>query len=316
MENKDMQDKDIQDNKNTVPEADKRLLFIYNPNAGRGIIKKNLSDILELFCRAGYEVSVFATQGEGDAKKALVRRGRLFDRIVCCGGDGTLNDITDGMMELEDRPLCGYIPAGTVNDFARSFKLPQNMIDAAKVAITGEKCFCDIGELNGDYFDYVAAFGAFTEVSYETPQATKNILGKLAYFLEGVKKLGSIKKNRIKVTIGDEVIEDDVIYGMVTNSFSVGGFLSLFDDDVALDDGKLEAFFIKAPKNILEFQPIINALLAGDVNCNMFYYRHITEISIESEEPLKWTVDGEYGGAYKTSVIRTYEKAIPFVRGR
>lgn len=294
----------------------KRLLFIYNPNAGRGIIKKNLSDIIELFCSEGYDVSIVATKNEGDAKNAVVERGKWFDRVVCCGGDGTLNDITDGMMELEKRPLCGYIPAGTVNDFAHSFKLPQNMLDAAKVAIFGEECFCDVGELNGDYFDYVAAFGAFTEVSYETSQVSKNILGKLAYFFEGVKKLGNIKKNRIKVTIGDEVIEDDVIYGMITNSFSVGGFLSLFDDDVALDDGRLEAFFIKAPKNIIEFQTIINALLSGDVTCELFYYRHITEICIESEETLSWTVDGEFGGDFKSVVIKVHEKAIPFVRGK
>lgn len=293
----------------------KRLLFIYNPNAGRGIIKKNLSDIIELFCNEGYDVSVVATKNEGDAKNAVVERGKWFDRVVCCGGDGTLNDITDGMMELENRPLCGYIPAGTVNDFAHSFKLPQNMLDAAKVAIFGQECFCDIGELNGDYFDYVAAFGAFTDVSYETSQVSKNILGKLAYFFEGVKKLGSIKKHRIKVTTGDEIIEDEVIYGMVTNSFSVGGFLSLFDDDVALDDGRLEAFFIKAPKNILEFQTIINALLSGDVTCRLFYYRHITEICIECEEALRWTVDGEYGGAFTQAVIKTHKKAIPFVRG-
>ncbi|MBE5937152.1 MAG: YegS/Rv2252/BmrU family lipid kinase [Lachnospiraceae bacterium] len=293
-----------------------KLLFVYNPNAGKGIIKKHLSDIIEMFCQNNYVVTVYATQKEGDAAKIVKENGDCYDRVVCCGGDGTLNDVTDGMMHLDNRPLCGYIPAGTVNDFAHSFKLPQNMLDAAHVAIDGESCMCDVGELNGDYFDYIAAFGAFTDVSYETPQVSKNILGKLAYFLEGVKKLGSIRKYDVTVTIEDEVISDKLIYGMITNSFSVAGFLSLFDDDVALDDGYLEAFFIKAPKNIMEFQLIINALLSGNVNCELFYYRHIKRIEIECETPLKWTVDGEFGGEYTKAVIVNHKGAIPFVRGK
>lgn len=292
-----------------------RLLFVYNPNAGRGIIKRQLSAIIELFCNEGYDVSVFATKQSGDAAEVIKNRGKWFSRVVCCGGDGTLNEVTDGLMLLDNVPPCGYIPAGTVNDFAHSFKLPQNMLEAAKTAITGEECLCDIGSLNGDYFDYIAAFGAFTDVSYETPQLSKNILGKLAYFFEGVLKLTSIRDYNVTIRIGEEVINDRIIYGMITNSFSVGGFLSLFDDEVALDDGLLEAFFIKAPKNLIEFQTIINALLSGDVKCELFYYRHIDNIVIECDEPLRWTVDGEFGGEYNSSTIVNHPKAIPFVRG-
>lgn len=292
-----------------------RILLVYNPNAGRGIIKKNLSDIIELFCREGYELSVYATGKAGDARDIVAMKGEQYDRIICCGGDGTLNEVTAGMMTFGKRPSCGYIPAGTVNDFANSFKLPGDMLEAAGVAIAGGGFYSDIGEINGRFFDYIAAFGAFTEVSYETPQASKNILGKLAYFFEGVKKLSSIRNYGIRVEIGEEVIEDEVIYGMVTNSFSVGGFLSLFDDKVALDDGSLEVLLIKAPKKLGDYQVIINALLSGDVNCDLFYYRHITEMTIECDEPLRWTVDGDYGGEYKTSVIGVHKRAIEFIRG-
>lgn len=268
-----------------------------------------------MFCENGYEVTIFSTQKEGDARSRIKENAGKFDIVVCSGGDGTLNEVTDGLMTLEKPPLCGYIPAGTVNDFAHSFKLPTDMVEAAKVAITGTPFLCDIGELNGDCFDYIAAFGAFTQVSYETSQITKNILGKLAYFFEGVKKLPTIRKYNISVTMSDDYFEDEIIYGMITNSFSVGGFLSLFDDNVALDDGKLEAFFIKAPKNVIEFQVIINALLTSDVNCKYFYYYHVDKINVSCDEKIAWTVDGEFGGEFCNAEIIVHNKAIPFVRG-
>lgn len=292
-----------------------RLLFVYNPVAGRGAVKPNLSDIIETFCKEGYEVTVRATLGPKDATEYVIKYGESFDRIVCCGGDGTLNEVTDGLMALSKRPACGYISAGTMNDFAHSFELPKKMEDAAYVAATGTPYTCDIGEINGDFFDYVAAFGAFTEVAYETNQVAKNTLGKLAYFFEGVKRLAGIKKYKIHVKAEDVEFEDVVLYGMVTNSFSVGGFLSLFDDNVSLNDGLLEAFFIKAPKNILEMQTIVTALLSGDVNNEFFYYMHIKDIVIECEENISWTVDGEFGGSYKTARIVTHKNAISFIHG-
>ena len=292
-----------------------KLLFIYNPNAGRGVVKNNLSDIVEVFCNSGYRVTIYATAAPGDARRTVKEYGEKYDRIVCCGGDGTLNEVTDGLMELKKCPPCGYIPAGTVNDFAHSFQLPHNMVEAAKIAVEGTPFLCDVGELNGDYFDYIAAFGAFTEVSYETSQVTKNILGKLAYFFEGVKRLPAIRNYKVRIECKDEIIEDEIIYGMITNSFSVGGFLSLFDDDVALDDGRLEAFFIKAPKNLIELQAIVNALLTSDVSSKHFYYRHIKKIKVICEEPIPWTVDGEYGGSFEEAIIINHKKAVPFVGG-
>lgn len=291
-----------------------KLLFIYNPNSGRGIIKVHLSEIIETFRMAGYEVTVYPTLGSGDAEKIVKNTARGYDRIVCCGGDGTLNEVTNGLMQLEKQIPCGYIPAGTVNDFARSFGLPQNMKEAAQVAVSGEPFLCDIGEINGRYFDYVAAFGALADVSYETNQNVKNVIGRLAYFLEGVKRLTGIRKYRVNIDADGEIINDDVIYGMVTNSFSVGGVLSISDENIVLDDGRLEALFIKAPKNIIELQNIINALISGDAGCRYFYYRHIKNIKIVSADELDWTVDGEYGGSYTDTKITTCGQRIPFIR--
>lgn len=293
----------------------KKLLFLYNPYSGRGVIKEKLSEIVELFCENDYEVTIYSTKKTGDARSKIIATGMNYDIVVCSGGDGTLNEVTDGLMTIDNPPPCGYIPAGTVNDFAKSFKLPKDMTEAAGVAITGSPVLCDIGEINGGYFDYIAAFGAFTQVSYETSQITKNILGKLAYFFEGVKKLPYVRKYAIEVTAGEEHFEDEIIYGMITNSFSVGGFLSLFDDDVALDDGKLEAFFIKAPKNVIEFQVIINALLTSDVSCKYFYYYHVSEVTVKCDEEIAWTVDGEYGGDIAEARINVHKQAVAFVRG-
>ena len=292
----------------------KKMLFVYNPNAGKGEIRIHLSDIIEMFSGKGYSVNIFATSGSGDARDCVTKNGSEYDLIVCCGGDGTLNEVTDGLMALGSPPPCGYIPAGTTNDFAKSFQLPADMVEAAKVVDYGTPFKYDIGELNGDYFDYVAAFGAFAEVPYVTTQTAKNLFGKLAYFLEGVKHLTSIKNYDIEVYIGDEVIRENVIYGMVTNSFSVGGFLSLYKEEAKLDDGLLEAFFIRSPKNILELQTIVSSLLTGDISCRFFVYRQISEMKMISDKPVSWTVDGEFGGSFSESVIRNHSKAVQFIR--
>lgn len=294
----------------------KKMLFVYNPAAGRGEVRDNLSEIIEMFCEQGYSVNVYATSRGGDARRCVTEYGKEYDLIVCCGGDGTLNEVTDGLMTIDDRPPCGYIPAGTTNDFAKSFMLPSDMVEAAKLIIDGAPFAYDIGEVNGDYFDYIAGFGAFTEVSYATTRMAKNIFGKLAYFLEGVKRLASVRKYDVEITIGEEVIKEKVIYGMVTNSFSVAGFLSLYKEEAKLDDGLFEAFFIRAPKNPVELQAIISALFAGDVSCKHFIYRQVNEIKIVADEPLSWTIDGEYGGTFFETDIKNHQKAVRFIRRR
>ena len=191
----------------------KKMLFIYNPCAGKGAMKSKLSDVMETFMRADYEVTVYATQREREATELVMELGEKYDRIVCSGGDGTLHEVTQGLMNMpaESRPVCGYIPTGTVNDFARGLKLPTRVRNAAKTAVTDKIKPMDIGLMNGEVFTYVAAFGAFTSVSYETPQAFKNLLGRAAYIVEGMGQVGNIKAYPMTIETKNEKITDEFL---------------------------------------------------------------------------------------------------------
>ncbi|BCN32148.1 diacylglycerol/lipid kinase family protein [Anaeromicropila herbilytica] len=294
----------------------KRVLFIYNPHAGKGNIKSKLSDILEIFSNADYEITVQPTKYKRHAKELVSEKGTEYDLIVCSGGDGTLNEVTDGLMLLENRPHVGYIPTGTTNDFASGLNISKNMIKAAHTTVEGEDFPYDIGSLNDDFFTYSAAFGAFTDVSYGTPQATKNVLGRLAYILEGVKRIPSIKSYHLVVEHDGETIEDDFIFGMITNSTSIGGFKGLSGKKVILDDGLFEVALIKMPQNPLDLQLIISSLVLRDPNAKYIYSFHSNEIKITSKEDLPWALDGEFGGEFKEMTIRNHKQAVTFRRDK
>lgn len=291
----------------------KRLLFIYNPQAGKGYIKNKLSDIIELFVKANYEVTIYPTKYQGNAKKVIKKIGSSYDLIVCSGGDGTLNEVTDGLMLLTDRPPVGYIPAGTTNDFAQSIGISRNMIKAAKTIIEGVEFPYDIGSLNDDYYNYAAVFGAFSEVSYETPQASKNVFGKLAYVLEGVKRLPNLKSYKLTVQYDDQEFEDEFIFGMITNSKSIAGFKGLSGKKVLLDDGLFEVALIKMPQNPMELQAIITCLIIKEVNTKYIYSFCTDRIHILANENLPWSVDGEFGGEYSDVTIQNHRQAISFL---
>ncbi|WP_167956624.1 diacylglycerol/lipid kinase family protein [Anaerosporobacter faecicola] len=291
----------------------KKLLFIYNPHAGKGKIKNSLSDIIEIFVKAGYEVTIYATQKRDDAKNIARERHQDFDLVVCSGGDGTLNEVTSGLMVSPHAPMIGYLPAGTTNDFASSMGIPKNMVKAAEAVVNGSPFAYDIGSLNDRYFTYVAGFGVFTNVSYETPQTTKNLLGRTAYILEGIKSLPSVTSYHVTVSFDDQVIEDDFIYGMVTNANSVGGFKGITGKDVGLDDGKFEVTLIKNPKNIVELQHIVNALLARDLSDKFIYSFHASNLDISCEEEISWTIDGEYGGTYTKMHLQNHQRALSYI---
>lgn len=294
----------------------RKMLFVYNPHAGKAAIKSKLSDIIEIFVGAGFDVRIYSTKQKKDATNIVLKYGNEVDYIVCSGGDGTLNEVTDGLMLLKKRPPCGYIPAGTVNDFASSLKISKNMINAAKIAVSGEPYPYDVGSLNDEFFTYVAGFGAFTDVSYETTQASKNTLGKVAYVLEGVKRLPSLKSYIMSVEYDNNQIKDEFIFGMITNSNSVGGFKGLNGKNVKLDDGLFEVALIKMPKNLIELQLIINALLMRELN-NQYMYSFLTsEIHFHCEESVQWTIDGEFGGSLNDAVIKNHKQAIHYVRAK
>lgn len=293
-----------------------RVLFIYNPHAGKGTVKNKLSDIIELFMTAGFEVTVYATRGQTDATEIVKRCGIAHDRVICAGGDGTLHEVTHGLMELpiNQRPSCGYIPAGTVNDFAAGIKLPKRILKAAELA-AGEKCKAfDIGEMNGNYFTYVAAFGAFTSVSYETPQATKNLFGKTAYILDGVVKLNTIKSLPVRIDVDGEIWEEECILGMITNAKSIGGLKLYRKHKIQLDDGYFDGIFVRTPKNPIELNLVMNFLLTGEENSQV----HIVQgrrIQIDSDQEIAYTLDGENGGQYTSTVIVNHKQAIQYYHG-
>lgn len=292
---------------------DKKLLFIYNPHAGKARIKNNLLSIIDIFTKAGYEVTAHPTQNQGDATQTVIKSASRFDRIVCSGGDGTLDEVVTGMMQCVDKIPVGYIPAGSTNDFARSLKIPKDMVKAAHVAACGREFSCDIGTFNQDTFVYIAAFGLFTDVSYETNQQMKNVMGHMAYVVEGMKRLSAVKSYCLKVIAGDQEYAGDFIYGMVTNSHSVGGFNNITGKNVEFNDGLFEVTLIKRPKNPIELTKIIEALMGAQIDTNYMYWFKASDIVIETEETVPWTLDGEFGGDHGKVIIKNEQTAITFL---
>lgn len=288
----------------------KKALFVYNPKAGKAMIRGKLSEILELLEQGGYETTVRPTTKKGDACEYVKDRSPEVELVVCSGGDGTLDEVVTGMLTSGSNTPIGYIPAGSTNDFGGSLQLPKNMLRAAQIAVNGRDFSCDVGAFNEDVFVYIAAFGLFTEVSYETAQDVKNVLGHLAYLLEGVKRLSSIRSYPLKVSYEDKVVEDEFIFGMITNSVSVGGFKQITGKNVELDDGVFEVTLIRRPRNPLELNAVMAALLNRDINADCMLYFRTDRLTIESRDPIAWTLDGEYGGSHEKVTIRNRHKAI------
>ncbi len=288
----------------------KKMLFIYNPRAGQERIRSNLLDIIDIFVKGGYEVTAYPTQGSGDAIRAVIEREDIYDIITCSGGDGTLDEVVEGMVKSEKKIPIGYVPAGSTNDFASSLGISSIMKNAAKTIIDGKEYKCDIGMLNDDSFVYTAAFGLFTNVSYQTKQELKNVLGHMAYILEGAKELSKIRSYHIRAEYEEGVIEDDFIFGMVTNSYSVGGFKEITGKNVTLDDGVFEVTLVKLPDNMLELSNLIVAIVNRDIDTDYMYCFKTAHMEIHSDEEISWTRDGEYGGSYKDVVVDNVKQGL------
>ena len=299
----------------------KKLLYIYNPTAGRRTAKASLSDVVEVFSRQGYEITVHPTQERGDATRTVLEDGGGFDRVVCCGGDGTLNETVQGLLALpaDKRPVLGYIPAGTTNDFSRTLELPRTLPELAEAAGAGAPRPIDVGEAAGRPFTYVAAFGLFTDVSYSTPQAIKNLLGHFAYLLEGMGRLASIPSYHMKVSTPEgKEVEGDFIYGMVGNTVSVGGLVNLPRDKVLLDDGRFEVILIRQPKTAKDWQSILTALttleLSKDGEGAVVGFS-AEEVTFTCDAPVAWTVDGEFGGEQQITTVKNLPRALTIACG-
>lgn len=290
----------------------KKMLFIFNPFSGKAQIKYHLMAISDIFTKGGYDVTVHPTQEQGDAYRTVKQCAESFDIVSVCGGDGTLNECVNGLLALppEKRPPLGYIPAGSTNDYAATLCIPKNMEKAAQQIITGTPHLCDAGRFNDNNFVYVAAFGAFTDVSFATPQKVKNIMGHTAYVLEGIKKLGTIKPIKLKIEYDSGIaIEGEYILGFVLNSRSVAGIKGKGRLKTKLDDGLFEVILIKNPNNPLELQNLLADFIKKNFASPYFTLLKTSHIRLSSENDIQWTLDGEDGGTHKTVEIGNINKA-------
>jgi len=292
----------------------KKMLFVMNPYSGTRRANKYLVEIIEAFNRAGYEVITHMTQGPGDATKIVAAKAHDLDLIVCCGGDGTFNETISGMLSVgADVPL-GYIPAGSTNDFASSLKLSGTVMQAVQDILEGQSVAYDVGKFGSRYFSYVASFGAFTKASYATPQSIKNALGHTAYVLEGINELSQIRNEHVRMEIDGQVVEDDFLFGAISNSTSVGGILTLSPDVVDLADGQLEILLVRAPRNLTEIAECIQAVQSQKYNCAMITFRSAKKVRVFADPDMPWTLDGEREEGHAQVDVENVHHAIRLVK--
>lgn len=294
----------------------RRMLVVRNPRAGSFISQNTFLEAAGVIFKSDYNVYVYSTQCRGDATRIVAEEGQNYDCVVAFGGDGTLNEVINGLMRLEKRPVLGYIPAGTTNDFAAGLNLSRNPVKAAATVLEGViqeldvGCFC-----NERYFSYVASFGTFTQASYSAPQDAKNILGYAAYLLEGIKSLSEVKPYALSIRMGEEEVGGDFIFGAVSNALSVGGMVKFDSAQVDLSDGLFEILMIRSPQNLADLQKILYDLATHNYrNSDLILYRKAAEVTVSCGEAIAWTVDGELGGSTPSAGIRNCHKAIRILR--
>ena len=292
-----------------------KMLFVMNPNAGQRRAKRYLSQIISIFNRAGYEVTTYMTAESGDAARLVSQRAGEMDVISCCGGDGTFNEVISGVLRSGAQVPLGYIPAGTTNDFAASLKIPANVVKAAEAIVEGTPRVSDVGQFGQRHFAYVASFGAFTKASYTTPQSIKNALGHTAYVLEGIHELSQIKKEYVRFELDDgTVVEDDFIFGAISNSTSVGRVLTLDPKRVDLCDGKFELLLIRSPRDLAEISECIRALQSQKYNCQMITFLSASSVKITARADMDWTLDGEREPGHEQVEVRNLHHAIRLIQ--
>ncbi len=291
----------------------KNLLFIYNPRAGKGSIGNHLNDIVDTFAKRGFRVTIYPTQCRGDGEVVAREWSKDFDRVVCAGGDGTLDEIVTGIMSADVHIPIGYLPTGSTNDFARSIGIPR-IVKRAAVKAAGDDFFkCDIGMFNARYFVYVAAFGLFTDVTYETDQNMKNIFGYSAYLAEAAKRLPQARAIPLRIRYDDNVLTGNFIVGLITNSASVGGMKRITGPDVKLNDGVFEVMLVRSPESLFELNRMGPAILDRRVRSDNVICFKCSSIEFESDEPIPWNLDGEFGGMEDHVKITNIHEAAEFV---
>ena len=295
----------------TTERRRKKALLIVNPCAGKNRTRANLSEIVDAFPDGVFDFTIKYTTCQGDAINIARDFAREHDLVICCGGDGTLNETLCGLMTLPQRPPVGYIPHGSTNDFAASLHIPaQPMAAANAIAACAQPRRLDLGQHNGRYFAYVASFGAFTRASYSATQAAKNALGHLAYIFEGMGDLDSLRPYCCRIEADDEVFEDEYIFGAVCNSTSLGGLMKLDPNHVKMDDGKFELLLLRMPKNAVELSGLIASLTRMEYDAPGVIFRHVEHVTLTTDDIIPWSLDGEYAASQPKVEILNLHHAI------
>lgn len=293
---------------------EKRLLLVMNPCAGIKKANRYLPDLLRLFSDYGYVSTAYMTGKRGDGTEFARTHAAEADLIVCIGGDGTLNEVIEGLLKSgADCPL-GYIPAGSTNDFAASLKISSNVMQAARDIMEGRPRTIDLGSFNGRCFSYVASFGAFTEAAYSTPQEVKNMLGHLAYIFEGMKDLANIRPIHMRLeTDSGNAFEDDYIFGAISNSTSIAGFLTMDPTRVIIDDGLFEITLIKMPTAPMDLSRILYSLQTQQYDDKLIHACTAARAVIHSPAAVPWTLDGEYARGEMDIIVENLHNALRLV---
>lgn len=290
-----------------------KALLIMNPTAGKRKSKNKLYEIIKGLSSANRGLYVYFTKNKGDAKQYLSKHAHKFELIICCGGDGTLNEALNGVTQTNLHPRFAYIPTGTINDFARSFNIPKNVAKALKIIKEGKPRKFDYGSIEDKKFIYTAAFGKLTCATYKTPQSLKHALGKLAYLITGAYYFFKNENHHIVISYDGKRIESDFMFGSISNSKSLGGTLRFRSDLVKLDDGLFESLFVKNTDNIIELLKIFFQILSENYNDPHVIFFRASEISIKSSKKITWCIDGELGGKYDSVVIKNHRQGAEII---
>lgn len=289
------------------------MLLITNPASGKGTIKKDLYKIIKNFKKLKFKVDLKYTDINYNASQIVMNYNKDCDVIIVLGGDGTLNEVVTGLTKSNKKIKVGFIPIGTTNDFAKSLKIKKNRIELSRTILDKNIKDCDTGKINDKYFNYVAAFGVFTETSYATSREQKRKFGRFAYIFNGIRELFKIRKHKAKIYVDDRVITDDFIYGGISNSKSIAGFDIYGKDEVDMSDGKFEAMFIRMPKSFFRKIKLgFDLLFRNRKNSDIICFK-VSKIIIEVEEPVNWTMDGEFAGKYSIVKIENLPKNMAFL---
>lgn len=291
----------------------KRLLLILNPISGKMAGKRHLADVLESFCRADYTPTVYVTTARGDAYRLADAYGGEADLVVCLGGDGTFNEVISGLLHSGHTTPVGYIPCGSTNDFAASIGLEKQIAAATDAILQGTPHTYDVGAFGERYFTYVASFGIFTRASYATPQNVKNALGHLAYVLEGMKELSNIRPWHVRFEVDGRVMEGDYLFGAVSNATTVGGVLKMDPTAVDMNDGLLELLLVKMPRNAVELNECIRALVEKRYDSECITFLSGCDFAVTADPAMEWTLDGERGEGAAHLRIRTQKDAVTLI---